>query len=143
MPLNKYSRNPDGTYGPTSTGDFYISKGDHRRTAKWKKDKTRWVIQEGEEFSVFKFANEDLDHWYCDENNCIFSIIDGGSVILGRDDEIIAKFPNDRTEDEPWHGYPVTSEEKWNRPSTKVLDKLSSKKLISLPLRLRIEKGFI
>lgn len=143
MSLDKYKRNSDGNYGPTERGDYYTSKEDHRRTAKKKKGKTRWAIEEGKEFGVFKFANEGYDNWFCETNNCIFSIIDNGSVVLGEGGEIVAKFPNDRNQNEPWHGYPVTTEESQNRPSTEVLDKLYEEKIISLSLFLRIEKGFI
>lgn len=143
MPLSKYVRNADGKYGPTSRGDYYYSKEDHRRTAKTKKGKTRWIIEEGEEFDVFRIANEAYDIWYCIENNCIFSLVDEAKVELGTDGERIAKFPNDRNENEPWHGYPVSTAESQNRPSTEVLDKLYEEKLISLPVRLRIEKGLL
>lgn len=143
MSLPKYTRNSDGTYGPTSQNHFYISKPDHRRTATPKKGKTRWSIEEGQEFYVFKVANE--PYWFCIENNCLFGFIfeDEGLIILGENDEVLAKFPNDRNENEPWHGYPVNTEEPENRPSSELLDVLEQNNEISFEYRIKIEKGRI
>jgi len=142
MPLIKYSRNSDGTYGPTAVRkDFYVSKADHRKTARRKKDKTRWCINEGEEYSVFQPASDRYDLWFCKVNNCIFGLVDGGSVVLGENGERLAKFPNDRVKNEPWHGYPVFSEASQNRPSSELLDLV--KDLIPLHVRIKLEKGLL
>lgn len=143
MSLKKYIRNPDGTYGPTNKGDFYKSKPDHRRTAKEKQGKTRWEIEEGEEYSVFLEANTPDPYWFCSENNSLFSFVDDCSEILGRNGERVAKFPNDRNPSDPWHGYPVLTEEKQNRPSSELLDLIQKSGFISLPVRLKIEKGIL
>ncbi|AYL98723.1 hypothetical protein [Mucilaginibacter celer] len=139
MPLIKYARNLDGTYGPTVNGHYYTSKQDHRRTAKYKKQKTRWCIDEGEEYSVFKPAAEDYNCWFSQENNCIFSIIDSAKVTLGKNGEKLAKFPNERNNGEPWHGYPVSTDEPQNRPSSEQLDLLKDK--LPLHVIVKIEKG--
>ena len=141
MPLKKHKRNFDGTYGPTSQGDFYISKPDHRRTSKPKKGKTRWEIEEGEEFSVFSESNE--PYWYCNENECLFSLIENCYEVLGENGERIAKFPNDRNKNEPWHGYPVLTEEKQNRPSSDLLDILEEGGYIDPRVRIKIDKGLL
>jgi hypothetical protein len=143
MPLKKYSRNSDGLYGPSPKGDFYISKEDHRRTAKNKSHKTKWDIEEGEEYSVFLEANIPEPTWLCNENNALFSLIDDCKTILGKNGERIAKFPNVKNNNEPWHGYPVLTEEEQNRPSSELLDKISDTGLLSLNVRLKIEKGLI
>lgn len=139
MPLKKHKRNPDETYGPTNRGDYYISKADHRRTAKTKKGKTRWDIEEGQEFSVFQETNE--PYWYCNENECLFSLIDNCSEVLGENGERIAKFPDDKNEDDPWHGYPVLTEQKQNRPSSELLDIIQEKGFVDIKVRMKIEKG--
>ena len=141
MPLRKHKRNPDGTYGPTSRGDFYLSKEDHRRTAKKKKEKTRWEIDEGEEFSVFAESNE--PYWYCKQNKCLFSLIDNCTEVLGENGERIAKFPNDRNKQEPWHGYPVLTEKQENRPSSDLLDIIEENGFVNRKVRIKIEKGLI
>jgi hypothetical protein len=141
MPLTKYSRNDNGSYGPSTNGQYYISKPDHRRTAKFKKDKTRWCIEEGEEYSVFKPAVEEYNLWFCEENNCMFSLIDSGNITLGKNGEKLAKFPNDRNEGEPWHGYPVSTEESQNRPSSEQLDLLKSENKLPTHVIVKIEKG--
>lgn len=151
MPLEKHKKNEDQTYGPAFVEEekrnkkgeakkhYYTSKQDHRRTAKPKPEKTRWIIEEGQEFSVFSEAIK--YYWFCEENNCLFSLIDKGDEILGENDERIAKFPNDKNEDDPWHGYPVSPEKPQDRPSSKLLDIIE--KNIDLPakVRIKIEKG--
>lgn len=149
MPLITYSRNSDGNYGPTTSNHYYTSKYDHRKNAKPKKDrsgriaKTKWKINEGQEFSVFKNASEEYTIWFSKSNDCLFSIIDDSATILGQGGERIAKFPNVSSASEPWHGYPVNTEEKQNRPSSSELDLLIEKKKISLSTRLRIERGLL
>lgn len=141
MPLVKHKRNPDGTYGPTSKNHYYISKPDHRRSASAKKGKTRWDIEEGEEYSVFSESNE--PYWYCNENGCLFSLIDNCSEVLGENGERIAKFPDDRNAQEPWHGYPVCTEEKQNRPSSELLDIIEGGGFVDRRVRIKIERGQI
>ncbi|HEY3388779.1 MAG TPA: hypothetical protein VGK38_04350 [Prolixibacteraceae bacterium] len=143
MPIKKYKRNSDGTYGPTLRGEFYFSKADHRRTAKEKSSKNRWALEEGEEYSVFLEANNPEPYWYCNENNSLFSFVDDCNEILGQNGERIAKFPNDRNPNDPWHGYPVLTEEKQNRPSSELLDLIQNSGFISLKVRLKIERGVI
>lgn len=143
MDLVSHKRNPDDTYGPTSRGDYYISKEDHRRTAKKKEEKTLWRIKEGQEFSVFKISNEPKNWWFCEENNCLFSLIKNCSFILGSTGERIAKFPNDRNAKEPWHGYPVLTERNENRPSSELLDVIQNQGAITYSVRIKIERGQI
>lgn len=143
MPLKKYRRNSDGLYGPSPRGDFYLSKEDHRRTAKRKKQKTKWIIEEGEEYSVFLEANIPEPIWLCKENDALFSFVEDCEIILGQNGERIAKFPKIVNKKEPWHGYPVLTEEKQNRPSSELLDQISDSGQLSLSVRLKIEKGFL
>ena len=140
MPLTKSKRNADGTYGPTDVRkEFYISKPDHRKTARRKKEKTRWVIQEGEEYGVFHPINNNYELWFCNVNNCLFGMVEWGKVVLGENGERIAKFPNDRQPGEPWHGYPVFTDAIQNRPSVELLKKVEG--TMPLHVRVKIEKG--
>lgn len=146
MPLKKHTRNSNGNYGPTTRGDYYTSKSDHRRTAKTKRNKgvitkTKWSIDEGEEYDVFKIANEEYDLWYCKKNNCLFSFVDEANFVLGQGGERVAKFPNERNINEPWHGYPVSTDQSQNRPTSEMLDNLLKNKKITLVNRLRIERS--
>jgi hypothetical protein len=106
-----------------------------------KKGKTRWAINEGEEFCVFAESNE--PYWYCSENNCLFSLIDNCTKVLGENGERIAKFPNDRNENEPWHGYPVLTDKQENRPNSDLLDIIESSGFVDRKVRIKIEKGLI
>lgn len=142
MPLINYPRNSDGTYGPTTREHLYESKHDHRRTARKRKDKTRWKVKEGEEYCIFKIANEFLPNWFfCQENNCLFGLIDECDQVIGENGERLAKFPNDRNPNDSWHGYPVFSQESQNRPSSELLDYLEEMKVIPFHVRMKIEKG--
>ncbi len=139
--MKKHKRNRDGTYGPTKRGDYYISKEDHRRTAKFKKDKTRWIIEEGQEFTVFSESNE--PYWYCAENDCLFSLMENCKTKLGENGERIAKFPDDKNVNDPWHGYPVFTIESHNRPSSNLLDLIEKEGKLPLNVRMKIEKGLL
>lgn len=141
MPLFESKRNADGTYGPTNRGDYYISKPDHRRTARKNRNKTRWKIQENQEFSVFVIANE--NYFYCSINKCLFSVVNDCKKILGKNGERVAKFPDTVNPADAWHGYPVKTQKKNDRPSSEVLDIIEKCDLISPASRIKIEKGWI
>lgn len=148
MALVKYTRNKDNTYGPTLTGDYYISKEDHRRTAKkkFKKGviiKARWAIEEGQEFGVFKDANEKYAICFCIINNCLFGLVEGGDLVIGQEGERIAKFPGTNNNKDPWHGYPVDAIDSQNRPTSEMLDIWTEQKRISLATRLKIERSHL
>jgi hypothetical protein len=133
-----YNRNIQGNYGPTTKGNFYSSKPDHRRTARQRVDKTRWSIEEGQEFHVFKLADEPLQRWFCQENECLFSLVNGCATILGQGGERLAKFP--QPADNLWHGYPVHCIETENSPGDELLDLMVSAGVISGTTRRRIER---
>ena len=124
--MTKYTRNDDGSYGPTAivregeAGKYYRPKQDHGRKAKKSKHKTRWSIEEGYEFHVFKTSMEPF--FFCEENDCLFSLVDDGKQKLGENGELVAKFPNVSNEDDEWHGYPVNCKENQNTPSDDLLD---------------------
>src|SRR6185312_17356766 len=103
MPLLKFTRNRDQTYGPTTNGKYYISKPDHRKNSRSGGQKTKWCIDEDQEFSVFKPACEDFNSWFCRKNNCIFAVVDNGQITLGKSGEKLAKFPNVSNGTDPWH----------------------------------------
>lgn len=95
------TRNTDFTYGPTTKGNYYLPNPAHGiNSTNFKKHK--WRINENEEYSVFEFAEE--PELFCKENNCYFSIINNGKVILGNRGERIAKFPKPQNASDPWHG---------------------------------------
>jgi len=139
MPLLKFTRNRDQTYGPTTNGKYYISKPDHRKNSRSGGQKTKWCIDEDQEFSVFKPACEDFNSWFCRKNNCIFAVVDNGQITLGKSGEKLAKFPNVSNGTDPWHGYPVLTENEQNRPSSDMLLQLKEK--LPVHLIVKIERG--
>lgn len=139
MALISYTRNDNGTYGPTDFGNLYYSKEDHRKTAARGRHKTRWTIEEGEEFHIFKVADDAEVRWYCSVNQCLFSVINDCKFILGENGERIAKFPQPPNE-EAWHGYPVQFTGTERLPSDDLLDRLVENKIISQTTMRRIER---
>ena len=101
-------RNADKTYGPTNKGHFYLPVGYHNPTARKRTDKTRWCIKPPEQYEVFRVADEDSEHYQGDGG--LYSFLDNMDEILGLDnEERIAYFP--KPENNPWHGYPVSSKD--------------------------------
>ncbi len=132
-----HTRNPDNTYGPTSRGHLYKPQPYHRPTAKRSNDKTRWCLTEGEEFEVFRIADEPF--WYCGATEKLYSIVDGGRVKLGENGERLAAFPPPQNESDPWHGYPIPSGE--YDISDELLDRWEDEGVVSETIRKRIVRG--
>lgn len=132
-----YTRNNDGTYGPTSNNHFYIPVHYHNRTAKKRKDKNRWYIKENCQYEVFRIADE--PYWFCNSNNCLFSIVDEGRIVLGKNGERLAKFPLPSNLTDPWHGWPVSTAEE--KPSEDLLDSWEKDGVITDHLRRKIGRG--
>lgn len=133
----RHTRNIDGLYGPTARQHFYKPLGYHRPTAQRRPDKTRWCIREGEEYEVFRVADEPW--WACNTNLCLFSIVDGGKVILGENGERLARFDFPRNESDPWHGFPVHSDD--SKPEPGLLDRWETEGIIPYHVRIKIERG--
>ena len=133
----KHTRNSSGLYGPTARQHFYKPLSYHRLTAKKRPNKTRWCIKEGEEYEVFRIADE--PRWVCQVNQCLFSIVDGGRVVLGENDERLAKFDFPQNARDPWHGYPIFSDR--SKPEPGLLDKWQDEGIIPYHVRIKIERG--
>jgi hypothetical protein len=133
----KHSRDSNGLYGPTARQHFYKPLYYHRPTAEKKAGKTRWCIKEGEEYEVFRIADEPW--WACNIGRCLFSIVDGGTVVLGEDGERLAKFDFPQNNSDPWHGYPVFSDA--SKPTPALLDQWEDARVIPYHVRMKIERG--
>lgn len=100
------SRNDEGLYGPTNRGHFYDPVWYHQPNARKQRNKTRWLLQEPQQYEVFRVADEDYQN-YSDESGGLYGFLDQMNEILGKDnEERIAYFP---VASNPWHGYPITS----------------------------------
>lgn len=134
-----YRRNTDGTYGPTLKEHLYKPVKYHSRIAIQNRRKSRWVLNESQQYNVFKIADE--GEWICENNKCLFSIINNGDIIVGLNNERIAKFPEPRNITDSWHGYPTTSSK--DEISDDLLDKWESLSIITPGTRRRIARGAI
>ena len=134
-----HTRNGDNTYGPTARQHYYLPVSYHARTARQRIEKNRWYLKEGEQYEVFRVADEPW--WECTENFCLFSILDNGSTILGMNGERLAKFPLPRNLTDPYHGFPILSDE--DKPSPDLLDTWEASGIITSHVRRKIEHGKI
>lgn len=145
--MENHSRNNDGTYGPAIDSKkvkyYYKPQAYHNKAAKGKQSKSKFVIKEGQQFSLFSMAVLDLDspQWTCEENSCLFAIVNNGSTILGDAQERLAKFPNPVNDTDPWHGYPVKTKYSQNCPSDKLINLWIEHGVIDATTRRRIEKN--
>lgn len=137
--LSVNTRNDDGTYGPTKKGKYYLPKLDHRINST-NPIKSKWSINENQELSVFEIAEKPEVELFCKENNCYFSIVNDGKLVMGVDGERIAKFPTPKNKIDPWHGYPTTCTHSYNTPCDDLLDIMEKQRIISKTTRRRIER---
>jgi hypothetical protein len=140
-PFPSYSRDASGLYGPTLKGHRYQPISYHSRTARprRKSNKSRWSIREDHEYEVFRLADEPAPWWYCADSDALFSVVDHGTVQLGLDGERIAKFPRPTNAPDPWHGFPVLSED--SSPGERLLDLWIKTAVIPEHVRRKIEAG--
>lgn len=71
--------------------------------------KTKWTIPQNGQYYVFNYADE--RDWIDSSANGLFSFCNGCGVRLGANGEHLAYFPKPSNESDPWHGYPVFSDE--------------------------------
>src|SRR5687768_3711014 len=107
MSIPTHARTASGLYGPTSRHHWYKPIHYHARTGRRKKGKSRWVLSEGQQYEVFRIADEAW--WFCPALGALFSIIEGGRRVLGVAGERLALFVEPINRPDPWHGYPVST----------------------------------
>lgn len=99
--------------------------------------KTCWNIPEIEEFNIF--CDSDNYSWN-DSKGDYWGVKKDGSSI-GNGDERVAKFPKPVNPIDPWHGYPVMTGRKNDKPSLKIIDNWLKIKYIDRILARRIKLG--
>lgn len=124
-------------YGPTAKGKTYLAVSYHQRTARKRKDKSRWVIDEPSQFAVF--GQSDAESLHFPHGQVLVGLSTNCQTKLGCDDERLAKFlaPSEGAND--WHGFPVFSAE--FDFSEDFLDLLEGKKIIDRTTRIRLAKS--
>lgn len=134
--FKKIAKNTDGTFGPTKNNNYYKPVVYHNKSAIKKKDKTKWVIKQNEQYSTFELSDE--SDWKCSTQKGYFSIIENGKFILGSNDEVLGFFPEVVNKSDPYHGYPVTSAE--YEISEDLLNKWVSNKVIDKRIHIKLLK---
>ena len=103
----------NGKFGPTPNGHFYMPMAYHNPSAIKRRDKTRWVLSQDQQYEVFEIADTPIDEvpcWMNDDKSGLFGMLDGCEVVLGKDnEERLAFFPTPSNDSDPWHGYPTDS----------------------------------
>ncbi|MCC3159911.1 hypothetical protein LJ737_21905 [Hymenobacter sp. 15J16-1T3B] len=143
----KLARDKNGNFGPTSNRHFYTAVHRHNKSRKTNRKKEEraheiksiWSIKEYEQYGVFKLADEGW--WFCQENEALFSIVENGTYIVGKDDEVLSYFDGPQNLFDVWHGFPVLSSNK--RPSSDLLDLWEQNNIIDYATRIRIEKSVL
>lgn len=126
-----------GLFGPTLKKHYYSPVAYHNKSAIAKSTKNKWCVKKDKQYEIFKLADE--SNWICQERQALFSILDDGKLIMGTDDEVLGFFRIPQNASDPWHGFPVKSDDK--APSSNLLDIWVNKRVISNITRLRIERG--
>lgn len=94
----------DGKYGPTTQNHYYQPAGYHNRSASNNEHKSKWKLKEGEQYEVFRVADENA--WIDSINDGLYSILDDGKEVFGSCGERLAFFPTPANANDTWHGYP-------------------------------------
>lgn len=103
----KVVQNVDGTFGPTATGHHYCPVGYHNKVAAGRVGKNKWCRKRNEQYEVFRLADE--GKWMDANPDGLYSIVDNGKEVLGKNGERIAFFPTPANEHDAWHGYPKSN----------------------------------
>lgn len=102
-----------GKFGPTPNKHFYQPMPYHNPTAQKQQNKTRWILNQSEQYEVFEVADTPKGKkkcWMNDDNSGLYGMLDNCDLILGMDhDERLAFFPQPQNNTDPWHGYPTDS----------------------------------
>jgi len=133
----KVKLNKDGLFGPTANCNYYRPVAYHNRSAAGNPDKTKWVLNQGQQYEVFRISDE--GYWICETNKGLFSILNNGDIILGSNEERLSFFPTPANALDAWHGYPVNSGE--YEPSTELVEKWVKDKIIDQRVSIKILKG--
>jgi len=137
-----HTQNPQGLYGPTSAKHSYKAVSYHNRKSLKRSTKSRWAITEGQQYEVFRIADEAKpDPWHCVTANGHFSVVDKCREVLGTNEERLGFFQKPANVADPWHGYPVHSSNK--KPSPALLDAWIKVGAIGEHVRRKIERGAI
>ena len=93
-------------FGPNGSGKSYISLFYHRPTGA-REHKNAWhpSVLPPAEYGLFDLA--DRMQWD-DEDGHYWAVADGGTTVLGQRGERLARFPFNRNDHDPWHGFPVS-----------------------------------
>lgn len=142
------------TYGPSTSGHFYLAVGYHNPTAKPRPNKSRWRVGEGKQYELFCLADEETPmgradphdpfngRWICPDNaDALFTVSDGGGSALGVNDERLGYFWPPRNASDPWHGHPVFSRDR--KPGQSLLERWVRQGVIGRPMRRRIERSLV
>ena len=104
----------DGRYGPTPNGHYYQPAPYHNPSAQKRNDKTRWILNQSQQYEVFEIADTPLGGktcWMNDDQSGLYGMLDSCNEILGKDnDERLAFFPKPSNQTDSWHGYPTDSD---------------------------------
>jgi hypothetical protein len=125
-------------FGPTANNKLYLSLFYHRGNP-GNSNKSIWTdeIKPYDEYLIFVKADD--EEWF-DDSGHYWGMRDGGIVVLGKHGERLCKFPHNRKQTVPWHGYPVSPLERGedDSPPDELADKWLELGAISRVIHRRI-----
>lgn len=100
-----------GVYPPNAKGHSYQPMpyhGAHTHSTRGGRKKL-WSIPQNGQYYVFNIG--DLNNWIDNIAHGIVSFLNGCNVVIGKDGQRLAFFPTPTNPTDPWHGYPICSDE--------------------------------
>ena len=76
----------DGKFGPTGKGHYYQPVWYHNPKARRKTGKTKWVLNQSEQYEVFQLSDDSDNRIYV-ENEGLYGFLDEGEFVLGENEE--------------------------------------------------------
>ena len=100
-----------GVYPPNKKKHRYQPMpyhGSHTKGTRGGKKKL-WDIPQNGQYYVFNYGDE--QDWFDTIARGVVSFLDGCKEVLGKNGQRLAFFPKPANESDPWHGYPIGSDE--------------------------------
>ena len=127
-----------GVFPPNAKGHSYMPMPYHASHTHGTRGgkKNLWSIPLNGEYYVFNYG--DLRDWIDTVANGIVSFLDGCNEVIGKGGEKLAFFPTPTNPTDPWHGYPISSEEILDK---KLAESWFNQGYITISTKQRILRG--
>ena len=125
-------------FEPINAGSHYISLFYHRTGSR--SDKSLWhaSFSPTAEFSLF--AEAEIKRW-SDTKSQLWAVHAQGATVLGQRGERLARFPHPQNATDPWHGFPVSPQDRESdTPPDDFIDLWIEKNVVSRVFGRRMQR---